>query len=118
VTATAVRAAAAGRAAVGLAMLLRPDDVARRLGSPTTGGHPVLRVLGARHLVQAAVLSARPSAEVVAGSVAVDALHVASDLALAAVRGDRRRPALRDAAVSTAVLLATWLTRPRHVGPG
>ena len=111
-----MRASALGRAALGLVLLVRPDDLAALLDGPRGGRHPVLRVLGARHVVQAALLLRRPTSAVVAGSVAVDALHAASDLALAAVRVDRRRPALRDAAVSSTVLLATWLSRPRDAG--
>jgi hypothetical protein len=103
-----VRAAAAVRAAVGLAMVTRAAAVARLLGAHPAGGHPVVRVLGLRHLGQAAVLAGRPDRAVVRGSSAVDGLHVLSCLLLAAASGSRRTPALRDAALESAVLLMTW----------
>lgn len=106
------RGVAALRAAYGAVLVLRPDAAAAALGAPVSGSHPVLRVLGLRHLVAAAALWR--SASRTAGTVAavVDGTHVASCLAWAVVRPSDRVPALRDAAAESAVLLATAAARP------
>jgi hypothetical protein len=108
------RLVATGRAVLGAALLGRPGSAAALLGQERDSRrHPVLRVLGARHLVQAALLLGRPTRGVVTAAVAVDASHLASCLLLAAVSSTRRRPALREAAVEAAVLVGTAATRPR-----
>jgi hypothetical protein len=106
------RIAAAVRAGLGLAMLTRPQQVARLLGSPPSRRHPVLRVLGLRHLAQAGVLAHRPDRAATTISCFVDGAHVTTCLLLAAAAPSRRAPAVRDAGVESVVLLATWLVRP------
>lgn len=108
------RTAAAVRAGLGALMAARPDVAARLLGARRRDTHPVLRVLGTRHLVEAAALLLRPTPGTAAVGMAIDATHVLSCVGFAAVSPVHRRPALRDGAVASAVLLSTWLTRPRQ----
>ena len=93
----AVRALAAVEGIAGLALLARPDDVVRTL-APRSAQPPrwVVRLLGARQLLQAGVIAAMPTCTVLAFSAATDGLHAAS-----MVPAGLRRPALRrSAAVS------------------
>lgn len=106
------RAMAAVHAAIAAGLLLRPQAAARLLGADAGGGHPVLRLLGGRHLVEAAGLLLRPTHGVSTAAVAVDAAHAASCFGLAAVDGTHRRPALRDGLLASTLLLATALARP------
>jgi short-subunit dehydrogenase len=110
-TTSALRTAASLRAGWGLVLLIRPDVAARLLGSGSAGAHPVLRLLGIRHLVEAGALALRPERETATAACVVDGTHVLSCLLLGAVDPHRRPPAARDAAVETAVLAGTWLTR-------
>jgi hypothetical protein len=57
----------------------------------------IARLLGARHLVQAAVSALAPMPGVLAAGAGVDVLHTASMLMLAAVDRRARRVALTDA---------------------
>ena len=106
------RGAAVLRAAVGAGMLSRPDLAARVLGARPSARHPVLRLLGARHVLEAGLLLVRPTRPAVTGAVAVDGAHVASCVAYAALSGSDRRPALRDALFASGLLLVTALSRP------
>lgn len=106
------RSAALGQAAVGGVLCMRPAAAARLLDAPAAPSHPALRVLGARHLLEALAILARPTRGVVAAGIVVDATHVLSCLLLGAVSAKHRQPALRDAALQSAVLLATWLALP------
>src|SRR5438128_9206418 len=98
------RAVAAARCATGLALLVRPEPAARLLGAPPGGSHPVLRVLGARHLVVSLVGLSRPTREVATAAAAVDGIHAVTCLGLAAVSPRHRRTALR--ATASAM---TWM---------
>lgn len=92
------------RAGYGTALLLAPDALLR----PATGrpadarARGVARVLGARHLVQAAAVGVRPTPAVVALGAEVDVAHAASMLGLAALVRSRRRTGLLDGAVAAA----------------
>lgn len=108
-SATASRAMAAVRAGVGLTMLLRPQAVARLIDAPRDGRHPALRVLGLRHVVQAAVISADPTRTVVAAGLAVDAAHVGSCLLFAPMSRTWRGTVLREAVLETGIAAATWV---------
>ena len=63
----------------------------------------MVRILGARHLVQAAMSGRRPSPEVLAAGVWVDGVHAVTAVLLAVL--DRRRARL---GVTDAALAATW----------
>ncbi|NES13743.1 MULTISPECIES: hypothetical protein [Micromonospora] len=93
----------AARSAWGALLLLAPRALLRPVGPATTTAVVTLRVLGARHLVQAAVTVRRPTPGVFAAGAAVDGLHSLTALALAAV--DRRQ---RSAALANAAVAAGW----------
>ncbi len=108
------------RGAWGLAMLVAPSPVLSAVG---TGGDRTMvvvgRVLGARHLAQAVLSGARPSPEVLAMGVWVDAVHALCALGLAAASPSRTGAGLGDAAgaVGWAVLGYRDLVNPRSVVP-
>lgn len=97
------------RAGYGGALLLVPGPMLR-----LCSGHPadrrsrnVARVLGVRHLVQAAATAGiGPSAELLALGAAVDITHAASMAALALADRRVRRVTLTDALVETAFAAA------------
>lgn len=90
------------RAGWGSACLCAPGTVVRlATGRPAdVATRRVLRVLGARHLVQAVVTGSCATAPVLAVGVLVDLTHASSALALAAVRPRRRREGLVDAGIA------------------
>jgi hypothetical protein len=100
----------------GLALLADPQRVARTLTRTELDrrGQVTARVLGARHVVQAAVLVCGDRAQVRRASRVVDLLHASSMLVLAAWAPGRGRAALSDAAV--AALLAGTAGAPKR-GP-
>lgn len=103
------------RAAWGALCLLAPASVQRVLsgGRVDARGVLVLRVLGGRHLVQAAATRLLPPRPALGGGAAADGLHALSALALAAVDARRRRAALVEAALATA-WCAWWVRRCRR----
>lgn len=92
------------RAGYGLCQLLRPELVAGRLfGLPLDSrARLVVRVLGARQLLQALATAPTGNATVHRLSGGVDTLHALSMVALAAVDPGRRRAALCDGGVASA----------------
>lgn len=110
VRAARIRLLAAMSGALGATLLVRPEAVAKASSGPDAVPRAwIVRVLGARMLVQAALQAARPDRRLVDAGVAVDASHSASMVALAAVSRRYRRPASLSAAVagiSTALGLA------------
>jgi cation diffusion facilitator family transporter len=78
----------------------------RRPPSPRTCR--VARVLGTRHLIQAALTAVAPQPAVFAMGRQVDAAHAASMLLLAAVSQAGRRAALADALTEAALAAAGW----------
>ncbi len=103
------------RAVYGALLLLAPRRALRPVavagsGTPAAG---VVRVLGARHLLQAAAVRPSHRTAVVAG-ITVDVLHAASMLLLAAA-GHERRAALASAAIAAGLAAdeALWLREDR-----
>jgi hypothetical protein len=96
------------RAGYGAALLLVPGPAIRlATGRPASPGtRRIARVLGARHLVQAALTAAAPSSAVFAAGSQVDTVHAASMFLLAAVSRPGRRPALTDALTEAAFAAA------------
>jgi hypothetical protein len=96
-----------GRAGYGVALVAVPGLLIGLTGDrPGRRECAVARVLGVRHLMQAAITVAAERAGlnspvVLGGGAAVDLLHAASMLALGAVDTGVRRTALTDAAVET-----------------
>ena len=89
------------RALYGLLELTAPDAVSGAVLGKRPDKHlrVVLRILGARHLVQAALSAKDPRAVHTLGGT-VDLLHAASMLGLGLVDRRRRRAATIDAAVA------------------
>jgi hypothetical protein len=73
---------------------------------PSRRARRVAQVLGARHLMQAALTAAAPEPAALAIGGQVDALHAGSMLALAAVSRTGRRAALADALTEAALAAA------------
>ena len=101
------------RACYGAALLLAPGPLIRICtGYPTDSRvRLTARVLGARHLVQAALTAgagprAGPGAGGLAAGAAVDLMHAASMAGLAAASRPLRRTALTDAMLETALAAA------------
>jgi hypothetical protein len=112
-----LRAVATSQLAVGAALTARPDAAYRLAAGPVEPGRAaaVVRLLGARMLLQAIAQTARPTPTVLAGGAAVDAAHAASMVALARVDARYRRPARVSAALAGgfAAALAIAATRGR-----
>jgi hypothetical protein len=92
------------RAAYGAALLAVPSRILRAYGGDPADGPAVAaaRVLGGRHLVQAALVGSDPGPVRRVGGAVVDLLHAASMFALARMDAPRRRPALIDGSVAAA----------------
>jgi hypothetical protein len=90
----------------------RPAEAdAQREAAPASRARLVARVLGARHLAQAALTAAGQRADPgsplpMGGGAAVDLLHAASMLALGTMDRRVRRTTFTDAAVETALAAA------------
>lgn len=74
----------------------------------------VTRILGARHLTQAALSGVNPGPEVLAAGVWVDAVHSATALGLAVLDRRRARGGVTDAAVAASWAVLGW----RHLRAG
>lgn len=97
---------------LGAACLLAPARVARVVGGPDDShGRLFLRVLGVRHLGQAALLTARPTRRTRSLGAAVDATHALSMLGFGLLDEKVRRPAYTNAAVATGSALLGWRRR-------
>ncbi|WP_319463666.1 hypothetical protein [Micromonospora sp. RTP1Z1] len=94
------RTSALARLAWGATLTLVPRRVLGKWGRPSGLAVATLRVLGVRHLAQAAVTLRRPTPAVLTAGAAADVLHAASALALAAVDRRQRRIALLDTAIA------------------
>lgn len=92
----------AGRVAYGCGLLLAPARALTACGGsvPSKLDCQVARVLGARHVIQAA-LSARGGRQALAVGAVTDGLHATSMLILAAADARLRRAALADAVIES-----------------
>jgi hypothetical protein len=110
------------RAGYGTALLVAPGPMIGIVTGqpPSRRARQVARVLGARHLAQAAITALNPGPEVVALGVIVDLLHAASMFAFAAVVPDLRQAELVDALAATALAVAepalSNVGRPKAIG--
>jgi hypothetical protein len=106
---TGIRLAGLARAGYGLALLCAPG----LLIGVATGRPPsrrakaVARLLGARHLAQAAVCGAIPARGLLVAGAAADGLHAASMLALARADARVRRAVLADAGIEALFAAST-----------
>jgi hypothetical protein len=102
-----VRIWAAATATAGAVTLIRPHAVARLVsGTGSTPVAPVVRILGARQLLQGTAVLIRPAPALVIGALAVDVLHATSMVAAAVIWPGYRRAALTSAAVATTSAVA------------
>lgn len=103
------RALAAARAGAGAVLLLRPEPLLALAGGrpPDRDARVFARILGGRHLVEAALLTALPSATGLRAGALVDAIHSVTTLFLAERDHHRRLAALN--AVSAALLASAGL---------
>jgi hypothetical protein len=109
------RQLAAVRGGWGAWLLLAPSGSLRWLtgGRQPKGGRTLLRVLGARHVLQAAGTLKSPTAWTLRLGAVADTLHAASGLAFAAVDDQERRAGLLDAAVAATWAVASLRATPR-----
>ena len=84
----------------------------RRIGA---GEQAVARLLGARNLIEAAVVARRRSRGWLLAGAAVDSTHAVSMITLAAVRPDRRRLATASA-LAAAVTATAGIVAARDAG--
>jgi hypothetical protein len=100
------------RASYGVALILAPDAVIHLAtgGSPGRRAPRAARLLGARHLIQAVVSFLAPLPGVLAAGAAIDAVHAASMVMLAAADRGARRAALIDALAESVLAAAGALS--------
>lgn len=85
---------------LGMALIIRPGSVTRLLGGRTPPHRWVIRLLGARSLVQGTVTVAVPDAPIVAAGAVVDAVHAASMIVVGVLSESHRRAAALSAMVA------------------
>jgi hypothetical protein len=107
---TGGRALQVVRATYGAALVLVPGPAIRLATGrlPSRRACRVARVLGTRHLIQAALTTAAPGRAVLALGGQVDAVHTASMLLLATVSRAQRRAAVTDALTEAAFAAASF----------
>lgn len=76
----------------------------------------MVRVLGTRQLLQAAIIAAVPTRGAATAGAVVDALHAATDVATSVVSPGWRRLASADALITGAFAASGWSAR-RHPAP-
>lgn len=101
------------RAAWGAALVVAPQRVIRATGHRQPPEHAVVvaRLLGLRHLGQAAAAADIGTPVTGALSAAVDAIHAVTAAALAAADSSWRRLAALDAALAAGFSVGAWRTR-------
>lgn len=87
------------RAGWGTFLLVSPGTAPHPVGD-TPAGRRTVRVLGARHLLQACWVTARPDRRRALIGAGIDVAHAASMVALALLAPQLRRVALLDAAIA------------------
>jgi len=108
----------AARACYGALLLCAPGLALGMCTGEASGRRTrvVTRILGARHLAQAALTLWRPRPAVLAAGAGVDGCHAVSMLALAAASPDTRRAGLTDA-VTELAFAATGAVMATAAGP-
>lgn len=106
-----LRAVSVARAGWGLLFLASPSAVLEAgHGRNDATSRTVLRVLGARHLAQAATLVTVPTPIVQRLGILADILHAASAATLAGIDRSQRRFALTETVDASLWALSGWLT--------
>lgn len=102
------------RTCLGLVEVLAPGVPGRVGGFRVDGrARQVVRVLGVRDMLQAAVTASKPSRAVLVSGAAVDGLHALSMVGLGLVDRRRRRAAGVSAAVAGLLAVAQVASVPR-----
>ncbi len=98
------------RAGWGAGLLIAPDRVSALVRGVTPDGRAraVIRVLGARQLLQGVLSAASSTPAVLAVGVWVDGLHALTGLLFAAVDRRRARPVLLDAGLAATLAAVGW----------
>ena len=101
------------RTLVGIALLTRPRSLLTALSGQAVGEDAAIyaRILGARHLVEAALQWRWPTPTAVRAGARVDAIHAASAVPLIKTSDNRRLATLNVASASTFALLGALLAR-------
>lgn len=95
------------RMAVGLGLLTWPGQGAPLLGARSDPrSRLVMRLLGARHVVQAGIAASNRSPRAARRGAAIDAVHACTAAALGVLDRRQRRPALTDGCVAAAFAVA------------
>lgn len=104
----AARWTSLARAGYGAVLLFMPGHlIMAATGHPASGHVRVTaRVLGARHLTQAAIISTLPVRGLIAAGAAADGLHAASMLLFTATERQRRVAVLADTLIEAAFTAA------------
>ncbi len=97
------------RCAYGVTLIAAPPSSLSKLSRAPIDRRTALvaRVLGARELLQAALVARHPSRNAQLASAGVDGLHAATMFALAALDHSRRTVALQSGATATALAVAS-----------
>ena len=108
--ARAARLVQFARAGWGAGLLITPDRTSALVPGVTPDGRAraVIRVLGARQLLQGALSAVSPTPAVLAVGVWVDGLHALSGVLFAAVDRRRARPVLLDASLAAVLAAVGW----------
>lgn len=111
--ATTGRAVQVFRVGYGMVLALAPAPAIRLATGHAPGRRPcqVARILGARHLIQAALTAVAPRPGFAVGSQ-VDAVHATSMVMLGAVSRAERRAALTDALAEAGLAVAGLAASP------
>lgn len=96
------------RALWGIALLIAPEAVLGELphGSIDAPARTFARVLGARHLLQASVCVHHHGRRWILAGAAVDGVHAATMAVIAALSPERRKLALTNVAIASALAAA------------
>ena len=109
---TARTALTAARIAWGTVLLLSPQRMLSKCPEPVPGyARTGVRILGARQLIEGAVLARHPRNPPPEWSIAVDALHALSMLGLAALQPGLRPAALRSSAAALSLAMLSVYER-------
>jgi hypothetical protein len=102
------------RGAYGIALCVAPGALMGLAGGPPPSRRTraVARLLGARHLVQAAITSVAPDGAVLLLGAEVDLLHAASMAGLAVLAPRRRRIGLADGLIAAALAADVLISSP------
>jgi hypothetical protein len=107
------------RAGWAVLLLSRPDRLLRAGGAePRPAAVAVVRVLGTRHLLQAAITAGLATPTVLSLGALADTAHACSCVALAAGSARWRRVALADALIEAGFAAAGWSNRRRATNLG